>query len=251
MKLTLNVTLASLLLVGSAAAADMRMPVKAPPPAPAPVAYNWSGCYLGGQVGWARQRDRLTETFEGVVTDETPLTAAKPDGFKGGGHVGCNWQWGGPWVFGLEGDAEYADLKARLNYFEEIDYYETRTRFQASFRGRLGVAFDRSLLYVTGGVAWANVKHTYVGFDAFLVPTSESHSKTLTGWTVGAGWEYAFGNNWSGRVEYRYADFGDVTHITVAAFAGGNERHSITEHAVRVGLSYKFGGFGAPVVARY
>ena len=73
------------------------MPVKAPPPAPAPLPYNWGGLYLGGHFGYLWGRTRVEE--EGVVTEPNAAT----NGVIGGVLAGYNWQ-AGPWVFGLEGD---------------------------------------------------------------------------------------------------------------------------------------------------
>jgi outer membrane immunogenic protein len=244
---------AAIILPLAAQAADM--PVKAPyykaPPPPA--AYNWSGCYLGAQAGYAWQRDRLheTTTATGLPSGFEPASPAKPDGFKGGGFLGCNWQGASPLVLGLEGDAEYADLKGSADYSftgTPPDSYESRTRFQASIRARVGFAVDRALFYATAGVAFADIKHTYIDNPPPVVV--ESFSTTQTGWTAGGGVEYALSQNWIARVEYRYADFGHVTNVPVATFIGFTERHSITENAVRAGVSYKF-DWGGPVVARY
>ena len=231
-------TAVTALMGGSALAADL--PLKAPPQADF---FSWTGCYLGGHAGWAWQRDRLHEVTKatGATSPFNPTNAAEPDGVKLGGQLGCNWQWGGPWVFGIEGDAELADVNGTANYANTgfpPDFYKAHTDFQASVRGRLGYAVNRSLFYITGGVAWADVKHTYVVGATPRV--NESFSSTQTGWTVGGGWEYALANNWIGRVEYRYADFGDVTNLPVVTFSSFSETHKLTEHAVRVGLSYKF-----------
>ena len=249
-----SVALLALIAAGPAVAADMR--VKAPVyKAAAPVAtFNWSGCYVGAQVGYAWQRDRDIETEIGVgFSDDTPLDAAKPDGFKAGAFLGCNWQWQGPFVIGIEGDAEFANLKGSVEFPDTgtiNDFYESRTRFQASVRARIGYAFERALYFVSGGVAFAHIKHTYVCPDCGL---TESFTTTRPGWTVGGGMDYAFTNNWIGRIEYRYADFGHVTNEPVVVWDGFTERHRITEHAVRLGLSYKWGDLvgKGPVVTRY
>jgi outer membrane immunogenic protein len=231
---------AGLLVAGTAQAADLGRPVyKAPPPA----YFSWSGCYIGADAGFAWQRDRLHETVRGtnVTSNFSPVDAAKPDGAKLGGYLGCNWQWGGPWVVGIEGDAEFADVGGRANYINTgtpPDFYRAHTDFQGSVRARLGYAVDRSLFYITGGGAWADVKHTYV---VGAVPTiNESFTKTMGGWTIGAGWEYALAANWIGRVEYRYADFGSVTNLPAVTFTGFTEHHKVTENAIRAGLAYKF-----------
>ena len=93
----------------SAAAADL--PVKAARLAPVP-AFSWTGCYIGLDVGYAWERDRLTETSAatGAVTAFSPTEPARPNGVKGGGYLGCNWQ-SGVWVLGLEGDFEGTSIR--------------------------------------------------------------------------------------------------------------------------------------------
>jgi outer membrane immunogenic protein len=227
----------------SASAADMaaRPYTKAPVAAPIAV-YNWTGFYLGAQVGYAWGDNRTTEfvTATGVPTGFTQ--GFNMDGFVGGGHVGYNWQVG-QFVFGLEGDIEGADINGgyRLANLNGTDF---RLDTQASIRGRLGVAFNNSLLYVTGGAAWADMEHTYV----FANTLFETHSTTRTGWTVGAGWEYGFTPNWSARLEYRYTDFGSFRNASIFSFPGLSYEHDPVFHTVRGGISYRFGG---PVVARY
>jgi len=102
------------------------------------------------------------------------------------------------------------------------------------------MAFGNSLLYATGGVAFMGAR------SSVLDPgEGESIRKTLTGWTVGAGWEYGFAPNFSARVEYRFTSFG--TENFVFPVNGYTERHNdIDIHAVRVGLTYRFGGPIAP-----
>lgn len=226
--------------MNAASAADQAVRPAYKAPVAAPV-FTWSGCYAGGQVGYAWQRDVNNEINIGVGPGDPTDGPARPNGVKIGGFLGCNYQTG-QFVFGIEGDSEWADLKGSTTYPNTglvDDYYESRTRWQASLRPRIGYAFDRSLLYATGGVAFANVKHTYV-CSVCPLPNTESFTNTLTGWTLGAGFDYAFTGNWFGRLEYRYADFGKVTNIPTIPWGGYSENHSITEHAVRGGVAYKF-----------
>jgi outer membrane immunogenic protein len=108
---------------------------------------------------------------------------------------------------------------------------------------------------VTGGLAFANVKTAYnnaAGGGA--TAGAFSFSQTRTGWTLGAGVEYAISNNWSARAEYRYTDFGSFSNTTAAGttfWSAAVLRHKLQEQSVRVGISYKFGGPAGPVVARY
>jgi outer membrane immunogenic protein len=237
-KLLLCSVAAAALMVGPAVAADMRAPVtKAPPRAVAP-GYSWTGCYIGVQGGFAWQG--VNNSFS--VTGLDPFTAeGDQDGSGGvvGGHVGCNLQTG-HWVWGIEGDGEWASIKGDDGGIGG-DTNEFKVRFMASIRGRLGVTWDRTLFYATGGVAFMGAR------SSVLDPGEQERiSDTLTGWTVGAGIEHAFTPNFTARIEYRYADFGEKDFVF--PINGYTERHDIHVHAVRFGLTYKFGG---PVVARY
>ena len=121
--------------------------------------------------------------------------------------------------------------------------------WQGSIRGRLGfAAFDRGLIYATGGVAFGSFKNHYNSGLPFI----ESVSNTRVGWTLGAGFEYAVTNNLIARAEYRYTDYGRHTNnLNVWLSPPGTSRINVTQNQVTVGLSYLFGGSSAPVVAKY
>lgn len=231
--------LSSVALIGlgvSAFAADL--PVRqAPPPfaAPLPI-FTWTGFYVGAQVGAAWQRDRLAE-YDVCVPGCVDRATGRSTGVVGGGHVGYNWQVANV-VLGVEGDFEGTSLSHTTVYpLSAPDSFSSNIRWQSSVRGRLGYAFDRVLVYGTGGVAFADIQHTY---REATTPASQSFSDTRTGWTAGGGIEYALGGNWSTRVEYRYTDFGKKTDVPAVVFPRFIERHVETEHAVRVGVSYRF-----------
>jgi outer membrane immunogenic protein len=223
------------------------IPVRAPVyKAPAVMPHSWNGCYAGAQVGYAWVRDRLTEINQttGVVSDFSPSAVGDPSGVKLGGMAGCNWQWSGNWVSGLEGDGEWTDVTGGTTEFPNTgipaDIYETQINWQASIRARMGYGFDRTLLYVTGGAAFADIKHSYA------VPTvgvSQDFTKTRVGWTVGGGIEQAITPDWTVRLEYRYSDFGmisNVPNLPAGNWTTYTEEHNVTEHAVRLGIAYKF-----------
>ncbi|MDT2021744.1 porin family protein [Methylocella sp. CPCC 101449] len=216
------------LVAGGAQAADL--PRRAAPPAPVYVApiFTWTGFYVGAQVGggWGRTEfGGLTYNANGVV---------------GGLHAGYNLQFGSI-VAGVEGDIEATSLKGSTTI--GINTFKTTVPWQGSLRARLGVGFDRALIYVTGGVAFAGLKH-----EVFIPPFALSNQSTRTGWTLGGGVEYAFSPTWSIRAEYRYTDYG---RYTASFFPFGAANTRFKENAVRVGLSYRFGGFASPVVAKY
>lgn len=221
-------TLAVALLAGvsstAALAADLPSRHKA---APAPVVvapiFTWTGVYAGLQAGYAWDKVSLDNAF-GVT-----LNNVSRKGFVGGAHIGYLYQTG-PAVFGVEADVEGTTIKS--------------SGLRASLRGRLGLAADRALFYVTGGAALANQNYTVW---SPLFPISTSYSSTKIGWTLGGGVEYAIAPNWSVRAEYRYSDFGRVQAANFVS-TGSIRR---TESAVRLGVSYHFGGAAAPVVAKY
>jgi outer membrane immunogenic protein len=153
------------LLTGVAAAADLPLPVTVEPPpvltAPTPIAFNWSGFYLGGHGGYGFGKGAFV------------------DGFVVGGQIGINWQFGG-FVVGAEGDGSWVD-------WEGTDAVGT-----ARLRG--GFAFDRFLVYATGGAAFQD-------FDDL-------------GWVAGGGLEYAITDNWTAGAEYLYHEFdGDSSDV--------------------------------------
>jgi outer membrane immunogenic protein len=122
----------------------------------------------------------------------------------------------------------------------------------ATVTGRLGYAWDRVLLYAKGGVAFADEEHDF-GFFVDLLPVASTGEKTRTGWTVGGGVEVAFAGNWSFKAEYNFMDFGDKDVGFTNQFGDfvGSARIDQQIHVAKVGLNYRFGGFGGPVVARY
>jgi outer membrane immunogenic protein len=223
----------------AASAADM--PVKARPMAPVPVAFSWTGCYVGGNVGdlWGRKDwyDSITGIYD--VRNE-------PTGFLGGGHVGCNYQTGA-WVFGIQGDYDWTNASATNTAFATSTFpvgqqLRSSVRGLASVTGRVGYSWDRFLVYGKGGAAW--VRDNYYTFTPAGVPSSTA-SETRSGWTVGVGGEYAFAPNWSAFVEYDYYGFGTRTvpfnFVATGAFSFNEDiRQSI--NVVKVGVNWRFTG---------
>jgi outer membrane immunogenic protein len=226
-----------------ALAADLPVKIRAPAP---PSAYSWGGCHAGADVGYAWQRDKDDEfvTATGALAQFSPTEPSHPHGIKGGGFLGCDWQFAPEWAVGLEGDAEGADVAhSRGLYAPTPEFYESRTRFESSFRGRVGRAFDRTLVYLTGGLAFAQINDHYVGITLPGTGLTSGVTDDRLGWTLGAGVDYAFINNWTARVEYRHADFGAVTNgpiLFCTTCETANERHRTTEDAIRLGVAYKF-----------
>jgi outer membrane immunogenic protein len=254
-KVSISIAAVVALIGMPAFAADM--PLKARPLPPAPV-FSWTGCYIGGDVGggWVRDRDNETLTATGApsIFSPAPTNIARPDGVKAGGYLGCDYQFAGAFVIGALGDVQWANIRGGSAQFPNSgnpappffgvtginDFYETKVNFEASARARIGYAFNQVLVYATGGVAWLHVTEHDVLQSAPPVGTFTDNSSTRTGWTVGGGVDYAFTNNWIGRVEYRYSDFGTFAFSAAPLFPGFTESHKITENQVLVGLHYKF-----------
>ena len=220
-------TVALVAISGTAFAADL--PSRRAPPVfvpPIPV-FSWTGFYAGGQVGYGFGRDTLNG-----------LTTANPHGFVAGGHVGYNFAGFpglgtglGGLLFGVEGDAMGTDYK------DTIGLVTLRQSFDATARGRVGIAVDRALFFATGGAAFTQFNESYPA-------TFTSVSKSRVGWVVGGGVEYAITTQWALRAEYRYENFSNF-------YDGVASRKEIVERAM-VGFDYKFDTPAAvPVVARY
>ena len=255
MKKILFPAIAASLLATSAFAADLPRRGGAIAPAPAMpvfVSMNWTGFYVGAQLGYSWDSQKVCEFNAAGALTASGCRKPGADGMVGGLHAGYNYQFG-QIVMGLEGDIEATSKKGRVAPWPVAGTsYAAKTDWQGSLRGRVGYAFDRALLYVTGGVAFANAKHTYV--DA-VVPVSVRTDSTRVGWTLGGGLEYAITNNWTARAEYRYTSFGNKTDVMPAAgagaFSGFRYKNDNTDHTVRVGVSYLFNMGSSPVVAKF
>jgi outer membrane immunogenic protein len=250
---------ASLACAGAfaAAATFAGTAVAAEPLPPPPPPFTWTGLYIGGQIGYAWAYDNIT--WAGVSNDDEQAAGTfhqTPNGVIGGAHVGYNLQYN-PWlVFGIEGNVDGTSLSrtaavAVNDVFGDTPGVLTATSkadVQGSIRGRIGVAFDRLLVYGTGGVAFTGFNTTLVdttGFFSGAPGTNASFSNTRAGWTAGGGLEYAVTDNWWVRAEYRYSNFGttsDFPFTGVLPFPDSFVflQHHLTENQVQVGFSYRF-----------
>jgi outer membrane immunogenic protein len=253
-------------IAGSAFAADL-----APPPPPAPI-FTWTGLYVGGQIGYAFGQDPVS--WLGISEDDELAGGTfshTPQGVIGGAHAGYNLQYNQWAVLGLEGSVDGTSLSHTLvvplnDFVGDTPGSITatsRANVQGSLRGRIGIAFDRALIYGTGGVAVTGFNTTIVdttGFFTGVPGTNATFSNTRAGWTAGGGIEYAVTDNWWVRAEYRYSNFGHTTDFPFTGqlpFADSFVflRHHLTENQVQVGFSYRFDwtapSAAAPVVAKY
>lgn len=239
-KLLLATTAVLVLAANTAGAADLGKPVykAAPPPPPA---YSWTGWYFGVNVGysWGRAKNDLTLGGVGVASESQEM-----DGVIGGFQSGFNWQTG-IWVLGMESDFQATGQKGSTTYgIPAVNVVaEHKLPWLGTARSRIGVlASPNVLFYGTAGVAYGQVKSSYT-FNAPGPVAALDFKDTRAGWTAGAGVEGAFGGGWSAKFEYLYVDLGkntvDFTIGNVTALAVDSR---VTDHIVRVGLNYKWGG---------
>jgi outer membrane immunogenic protein len=213
----LMATAATLALANAASAADMpqRMATKAVPYVQA--VYNWTGFYAGVNLGygWGRASDDLglVSTMNGVI---------------GGGQIGYNWQMN-QLVVGLETDIQASGQKQTTTVGAFT--LNERIRYFGTVRARLGYAFDRTLLYVTGGYAYTNI-----GMDLTGPGGTASSNTTKGGATIGGGVEWAFAGPWSAKAEYLYVDTGTQS----VTLLGVTDNVRVRNHIGRVGINYRF-----------
>jgi outer membrane immunogenic protein len=229
-------------IAGSAVAADLRPPPVYLPPAPI---FTWTGLYTGAQIGYVWGSDPI----EVDASDSTSFFNTQPSGVIGGFHLGYNLQIA-QYVAGIEGTVDGSSLSGTRVSDSGVSM-GTRTDVQGSIRARLGVAFDRVLIYATGGAAFAGFTNNYEFSGPIFL--AETDSRTRAGWTVGGGLEYAVTNNWSIGAEYRYSDFGHIVDFPFSTLTLGTVlfSHHLTDNQVQARLSYKFSFAPAPVVAKY
>jgi outer membrane immunogenic protein len=287
MKKLLVATAAIGTLIGTSAfAADMA--VKAPMPAPAPV-YSWAGFYLGisGGYGWGSNGavdPRAAGTQNGVFVDGPAELAAQlagltplntnPRGGIAGGQIGYNFQ-NQQFVWGVEADFSWADIAGsatRMVNSPAVGFppFGVTTNYSASqkldsfgtVRGRLGITpADRFLAYVTGGLAYGETKSNIAiaqtesgaGAGDTYTPSTGAGSSWRAGWTIGAGGEWAFAQNWSIKAEYLYYDLGSLSYggTSITGISAGGTPFTFTGISpttqfkgsiVRAGFNWRFGG---------
>ncbi len=199
----------------SAFGADLPSRV-APPLFIPPPAFTWAGVYLGATAGFA-QGFHSYDDLAGGFLGYPGLANMRSSGFAGGGTLGVNFQ-AGNLVYGLETDinwlsnkTNYVDPNGAINAFYPSE--SNRLNYLGTVRGRLGLAVDRTLIYFTAGLAYANVNdnihHNSNLFPTFNTPYFSVNS-TRFGWVVGAGVEYALAPNWTIKGEALYADLNNA-----------------------------------------
>lgn len=234
-----------------ASAADIPAPVyKAPAAVPF---YNWSGFYVGGQAGGAFSDSTWATdaTINGLLVTENHSESS----WIAGGQLGLRWQTGA-WVWGVEGMWSGLDLNTnevsptlttlgRPNRFRGTDISSLY-----SVTGQLGYAWDRFLVYGKGGWAGAEVDRSTLNNNNGV---ASAISQRASGWTIGGGAEWAFGNGWSVAVEYGYYDLNAGSANAVQSNGNQFVYSEIDSeiHTIVGRLNYTFNWSKAPVIARY
>jgi outer membrane immunogenic protein len=223
---------ASALLAASVTAAKAADVVVQEPVA----AYNWSGVYVGGQIGYVAG-GKVNHDYDFDSESEWNYRLS-PRGAFGGIFGGYNYQLDGGVVLGVEGDFNWGSVKASGDNVS-VDRYTSSTKLDwaGAARARVGYAFDRFMPYIAGGPAIAHFRFEELDNGSF----NSSASGTVTGWTIGAGGEYAVTDNWTLRGEYRYTQYGKKDFIASQPDVAEDQWTArVRTHDLRLGVAYKF-----------
>ncbi|MFT4118325.1 outer membrane protein [Bradyrhizobium sp.] len=240
--------LAFVLGTSAAVAADLapRSPAKEPTP---PVGFNWSGLYGGLHAGWVGSDVSVLDN----VADGIPGGPFKyiPSGGFGGGQFGYNWQIGGAWLVGVEGDVGYMGFSGKGRIGSSIatahQDLELSSAFYADATARLGYAIvPQTLIYAKGGWAYFDGASSQTTTNPGFVTNA---AEGLNGWTVGAGVEHFLTPAVSVKVEYQYFDFGSKNEGNQTSISDPPVGHvyrnwtDLTMSSVKAGLNYHFSSF--------
>jgi outer membrane immunogenic protein len=237
-----TVGLVALAAAGAANAADF---------GPAPI-WRWTGFYVGGNAGYSWGRSPTDATFSDSQTGATLAIVSNTANLNGGLaglQTGYNWQIH-RLVFGIETDIQWTGEHGGASFpcptacspnGPVMATLDPSLRWFGTLRGRLGVTSSHVMAYVTGGLAFGEVKTdgTFSGFNLAGLPMAGtfSGSSTKAGWTMGAGAEAVLDRNWTGKIEYLYMDLGTISVIPPVA---GGFSSRVTDNILRVGVSYQF-----------
>lgn len=226
MKQMILASLVGGLIASTAHAADVVYdPV--PPAPPVATVYDWSGIYVGLQGGWGGGDSNVDDN--GLTALDTSFDV---DGGFLGGVVGAQWQYGSV-VLGLEGEMNWSDIDGDTDVGGN-NIIGTEINWFGSANLKLGYAWDRILLYGTGGVAYANIdtSQDFLGIDF-------SESEDHIGYTLGAGIDYAVTDAVIVGAQYRYYDFGDSDYIPRNVIFTPRDQ-DVDLHTISAHVSYKF-----------
>ena len=204
---------------------------KAAPVAYAPQIYNWTGIYVGGHIGGGYADWSWSDPITGGGSD-----TFNDLGFLGGAQVGANAQFS-RLVLGLEGDFSWTNLKG--SGADSIgEPLNSNVQWTSTVTGRIGAAFNRLLVYGKGGLALAQDQSSLTD----LAGNTATDSFLRTGWTVGAGLEYALDDNWSAKIEYDYLGFGPQSMNFTTPTESVSSNSSLNVQEIKAGLNFHFGG---------
>jgi outer membrane immunogenic protein len=255
----------AIVAAGTAGAADLAAAYKAP--AVASPTWSWSGCYIGGHLGWGVADPQLGDaTPSNVLTsagaplgiptgliDEAALgrsvRISDDNGPLLGGQIGCDYQFSGNYVVGISASAAGANINGNLlDPFQAngpTNEVDAKTDFLGAVSGRLGMVWRQFLFYGKGGVAFAHNTYTVNCGCDFDGAAPFRGTNTATGAVAGAGVEWAFANDWSAFVEYNHYFFDRQTLSFSSAFSFLGPLHAAVNvsqpiDAVKVGVNYHF-----------
>jgi outer membrane immunogenic protein len=213
----------------SARAADISVPVRPAPSTYIPAIFSWTGWYLGLEVGGGFGNASWTDPLLPTVTP-----TVDPTGFLVGGYSGVNYQVGN-FVFGLDVDFDGSWVDGSTTDTAG-NTLKTKVFWTSTASGRMGVAFDRLLLYFKAGGAFAYDR------DYFNVGLAQSIGSTYRiGWNAGGGIDYAFGDHWTARLEYDYLGLSNEgVPLSGAKAANGTSTIGLNLNEAKAGVAYKF-----------
>jgi outer membrane immunogenic protein len=237
----------------SAFAADLPAPALVPAPAFPPAVYNWTGFYVGGNLGagWSGLSDANTNFSDTLGSTFSAGTDAQ---FLGGGQVGVNYEFANGIVVGAEAMFDWASNSQNAIVTATdptgtvaANIGPSNARWLTTVSGRLGYAWDRVLLYAKGGGAWVATNNPAISVAGTPASFSSVSNTTSSGYTAGFGVEWAFSSNWSVRAEYAYIGLPNQTFtVAPATPTFGGDVITLSNRNVSMitgGINYKFGGW--------
>lgn len=255
-------------VAGPAFAADL--PPEMPLKASFVQRFTWTSCYLGGHVGGGWMSNNVTDPVllvqdnvnlggQGFTTGNPIPVGISQSGAIVGGQIGCDYQLPSNLVLGVEGAVSGSTMKgtrvvALRDSLPDTALVTLKTDFMPTLTGRVGYAADHWLFYAKGGVAWASSKYSVAGTsnNALALATAGGPPAAFdfeglsvrTGWTVGAGVEWAFMEDWSAKIEYDYYDFGTHTAMMNDFNNGpGPLSFKTTMQVVKLGVNFHVWGW--------
>lgn len=236
------IAMLALIFAAPALAADLPSRYAAPQMAyaAAPV-FSWAGPYIGASVGYAFNGSNDNE-HQNVNTFGGPGGTYGSDirGITYGAYAGYNFAFGS-FVVGPELGLSGGNLRGSDNYPQYFNNTGTKVDWYGTASLRAGLAFDRTLFFVKGGVAYGDVSISQDYFPVFGAPAFFSQKDRRTGYVLGAGVEYALTNNFVMRGEYEYVNFGGHSYSGLDSNGGSTViSNKIDAHVAKLGVAYKF-----------